>query len=72
MSKDGKSLEALVAFIEKLHLPSGFEVKTNEKIIDDSGVQIAEFDVEMRCKLGTTEMAWLIECRDRPSAGRAP
>lgn len=72
MGKDGKQLEALVAFIEKLHLPLGFEVKTNDKVYNENGVQIAEFDVEIRGKLGTTEIAWLIECRDRPGAGPQP
>jgi predicted RecB family endonuclease len=45
--RDGKQLEALVAFIEKALLPEGFEVKTNERIFNGDGVQIAEFDIEM-------------------------
>lgn len=69
---DGKHLEALVAFVEETMLPQGFDVKTNQCIRNDDGVQIAEFDVEIRGRLGTTDLAWLIECRDRPSAGPAP
>lgn len=69
---DGKQLEALVAFVEQAMLPDGFDVKTNQRIYNDDGVQIAEFDVEIRGKLGTTEVAWLIECRDRPGSGPAP
>ena len=69
---DGKYLEALVAFVEEQMLPEGFEVKTNQKIYNDDGVQIAEFDVEIRGRLGTTEIVWLIECRDRPRSGAAP
>lgn len=69
---DGKPLESLVAFVEKTMLPQGFDVKTNQCIRNDDGVQIAEFDVEIRGRLGTTDIAWLIECRDRPSAGPAP
>lgn len=69
---DGKRLEALVAFVEEKMLPKGYSVKTNRRVYNDEGVQIAEFDVEIRGKLGTTEMAWLIECRDRPGSGPAP
>jgi hypothetical protein len=67
MLKDGKQLEKLVAFVEKLSLPSDFEVSTNRRVFDEDGVPIAEFDVEIRGKVGTTEIAWLIECRDRRS-----
>lgn len=72
MRNDGTELEDLVAIVESLELPEGFEVKTREKIFDESGVQIAEFDIEIRGQLGTTEISWLIECRDRPSEGAAP
>ncbi len=71
MDSNGKQLERLVALIEKLYLPEGFEITTNEKVYDD-GVQIAEFDIEIRGRLGTTEVRWLIECRDRPTEGPAP
>ena len=66
MHNDGKSLEALVSFVEQLHLPPGVEVKTNTRVFNEDGVQIAEFDVEIFGKWGTTEIAWLIQCRDRP------
>jgi hypothetical protein len=72
MSNDGKQLEALVAFVEETLLPQGFEVRTNQRIYNDEGTQIAEFDVEVRGKIGTTSIAWLIECRDRPGSGPAP
>ena len=39
---------------------------------DDEGVQIAEFDIEIRGKVGSTRFNWLIECRDRPADGPAP
>ena len=54
MANDGKQLEALVAAIEKILLPQGFEVKTNERVHNDGGVQIAEFDVEIRGRIGST------------------
>lgn len=72
MSNDGTQLEALVAFVEETLLPQGFEVKTNNRIFNDEGIQIAEFDVEVRGKIGSTSIAWLIECRDRPKSGAAP
>jgi hypothetical protein len=72
MKTDGKQLEALVAFVEKTLLPRGFDVKTNHRVFNDEGVQIAEFDIEVRGKVGSTDIAWLIECRDRPANGAAP
>lgn len=72
MTSDGKQLEALIAFVEETLLPDGFKVTMNERVFNDEGIQIAEFDIEIRGKVGTTEIAWLIECRDRPSSGPAP
>ena len=72
MAADGKQLEALVSFVEKTLLPQGFDVKTNERVYNDDGVQVAEFDVEIRGNVGSTNIAWLIECRDRPGDGPAP
>ncbi len=72
MASDGKQLETLVAYVEKNLLPAGFEVKANERVFDDDGVQIAEFDIEIKGKVGSTSIAWLIECRDRPGHGSAP
>ena len=72
MKSDGKRLENLVAFVEKTLLPAGFKVTTNDRVFNDEGVQIAEFDVHARGRVGTTEFDWLIECRDRPASGPAP
>lgn len=72
MAADGKHLEALVAYVEKTLLPEGFAVSTNEHVFNEEGLQIAEFDIEIRGKVGSTVIAWLIECRDRPSSGPAP
>ena len=69
LASDGKNLEQLVAFVEETLVPQGFEVKTNERIFDETGVPVAEFDVQIQGKLGSTEINWLIECRDRPSSG---
>ena len=53
-------------------MPEGIRVTTNDKIYNDEGIQIAEFDIEVRGKLGSMDFSWLIECRDRPSSGPAP
>ena len=70
-SNDGKQLEALVAFVEGLHLPEGYKIETNKGIYEN-GKQLCELDVLVTGKFGTTDIAWLIECRDRPSKGSAP
>jgi hypothetical protein len=72
MGSDGKQLEGLVSFVEKTLLPQGFDVKTNERVYNDEGIQIAEFDIEIRGNVGSTNIAWLIECRDRPGSGPTP
>jgi hypothetical protein len=69
---DGKALEALVALIEKLHLPEGFKISPNKRVYNRDGIQVAELDVLVEGRLGTTDLKWLIECRDRPSEGPAP
>lgn len=72
MSRDGKRLEALVALVEETLVPAGFTIKTNDRVFNDDGVQVAEFDVLVQGKIGTSEFQWLIECRDRPASGAAP
>ena len=72
MIQDGKSLETLVRQIEELLLPQGFSVIGNHRVYNEEGAQIAEFDVEIRGRLGSTDITWLIECRDRPGQGPAP
>jgi Restriction endonuclease len=69
---DGKQLEGLVSFVERMLLPQGFEVTANERVYNDEGIQIAEFDIEIKGRVGSTDIAWLIECRDRPQQGPAP
>ena len=61
-----------MAFVEKALLPEGFEVRANERVYNDEGAQIAELDVEIRGRIGSTNISWLIECRDRPGDGPAP
>jgi len=61
----------LVAFVEERLVGQGFSVKRGEKVFDKDGTQAAEFDVVVEGKVGSTEIRWLIECRDRPSSGSA-
>lgn len=69
---DGRQLEAIVAHLEEALKPEGFTIEKNDKVFDDDGHQIAEFDIIVRGSFGSTSMNWLIECRDRPSQGAAP
>lgn len=68
---DGRSLESLVSMIEAYFVPSGFTVETRKRVYED-GVQIAELDIIITGRVGTSSFTGLIECRDRPSEGAAP
>ena len=68
----GKDLERLVAYIEQRMLSEGWSVETNVRVRNKEGAQIGEFDVSVRGRVGSTDIFWLIECRDRPSKGPAP
>jgi len=72
MADQGKKLESLVKAVEEIFLPAGFEVIHRSKAFNDEGTQLAEFDLEIRGRVGSTDFKWLIECRDRPSEGSAP
>ena len=72
LRNDGKKLEALVAFVEKTFNKDGCVVITNDKVYNDKGEQIAEFDAIITKPKGEGSFKWLIECRDRPSSGSAP
>lgn len=72
MPTSGKALELIVKVVEDILLPKGFTVSVREKIFNEEGVQIAELDVIVSGKLGSSQVDWLIECRDRPTEGSAP
>lgn len=72
MSNSGKHLENLVKQIESLLLPAGFTIESRERIFNDEGIQIAEFDIVITGKIGSSPIKILIECRDRPTEGPAP
>ncbi|MEQ1783946.1 MAG: restriction endonuclease [Hyphomonadaceae bacterium] len=72
MTNDGKSLESFVANVEEILVPKGFTVTRGAKRFFESGQQEAEFDVIVSGKVGSADITWLIECRDRPSQGAAP
>jgi predicted RecB family endonuclease len=72
MKKSGKKLEDLVSQIEKILLPHGFEIHKNRREYDDEGVCSNEFDIVVEGKVGSGYYKGLIECRDRPSQGKAP
>lgn len=72
MRNDGRALEELVEYVEKTLSNEGFQVEVNRTLHNEEGIQIAEFDVTVVGRFGSTEISWLIECRDRPSSGKAP
>jgi Restriction endonuclease len=69
---DGRDLETLVRGIEEYLSPKDWKITSRKKAYSDNGAQIAEFDIVIEGKIGSASVNWLIECRDRPSAGRAP
>jgi hypothetical protein len=72
MASDGRALENLVRTVEAFFIPKGCKVEPRKLVYGDEGAQLAELDILVTGRLGTTEIRWLIECRDRPSDGRAP
>lgn len=68
----GKPLEQLVRDIEEFLLPLGFTISANERVYDENGIQIAEFDLVIQGMIQRHEYRWLIECRDRPQKGPQP
>jgi hypothetical protein len=72
MSHDGKDLEGLVELIESLALPDGFNITRRHLVRDENGELLAELDLVIEGVVGVTSFKYLIECRDRPSAGSAP
>lgn len=72
MKNTGKKLELLIKEIEEHLLPEGFNIALNKRVFNEGGVQIAEFDIVITGRLGSSSIKWLIECRDRPSEGAAP
>jgi hypothetical protein len=72
MAANGHELERLVADLESLLLGTGFTVAPNDCVFDGDGNQIAEFDITIEGRVGSTRFRWLVECRDRPSEGAAP
>jgi hypothetical protein len=71
-TNDGTQLEDLVKLIETIRSPPGFSVESRRKVFNDEGVQVAELDITISGKIGTSAWTMLIECRDRPSEGAAP
>jgi hypothetical protein len=72
MRNSGRQLEQLIKDIEQHLLPERFNVELNDRVFTEDGIQIAEFDIVITGRLGSSSVKWLIECRDRPSDGPAP
>lgn len=70
--QSGHALEDLVRRIESHLLPEGYSVRMNERTFDEDGTPVGEFDIIIEGPVGSSNVKWLIECRDRPSVGKAP
>lgn len=68
MNNNGKEIEDIVGAIEKAMKPN-FDVQVRKRILDETGKQIAEFDIEISGEFEALPIRVLIECRDRPSGG---
>jgi Restriction endonuclease len=69
---DGAGLEQLVERLERQLAPNGVTVTRREIVRDADGVAQAELDIVVSGNVGSSQIQWLIECRDRPSEGPAP
>lgn len=69
---DGKQLEEIIRYVEEALLPTGFTVEPRKLVRNEDGILIAELDLDIKGKVGSTIFTWLIECRDRPAEGPAP
>lgn len=69
---DGKRVEKIVALFENFFKEEGCVVTVNDKVYNEDGKQIAEFDIIVEKTSGENLFKWLIECRDRPKSGSAP
>ena len=72
MRNSGKKLEGYIKVIEEILSGNEYSITPNKCVFNKAGKQIAEFDIEIKGKIGRTDFRWLIECRDRPSKGPAP
>lgn len=72
MINKGTGLEIFVSEIEKVFATHPVDVSINRKTFLNDGTQLAEFDVIVEGKVGTSQVKLLLECRNRPSEGAAP
>src|SRR5205809_423690 len=68
MARKGRFLEILVAQLEGLLAPEGIVV-TSPEVFRQNGKIIAEIDVTLRGKFGSSEIFVGLECRARPGDG---
>lgn len=63
--KKWRQFERLVASIEQVLLPRGAIVRHPDRIPDVHTGALREVDASIRCKVGSTELLIIIECRER-------
>jgi len=69
MARKGRAVELLIKHVQQQLVSGDIQVQSPEEFYVD-GKKIAEVDITLRGKIGCTEIAIGIECRDRPSEGR--
>ena len=72
MKNDGKGLEAFVRSVEEVLAGTTMKLIQNRRVYSDDGIQLAELDLEIEGVINGRQFRSLIECRDRPSQGKAP
>lgn len=65
MPRKGKTLEQLIALVERLLVPEGGTVTSPAYLIDKVTSQQREVDIAIRQKVGTSSILVIVECRDR-------
>ena len=65
MPRKGRSLEKLVAFLEKTLGPQGIKVKSPDYIRGCISKSLREIDISLRSHTSSSEILVIIECRDR-------
>lgn len=72
MTNDGRGLEKFVSDVENVLVGSSLRLTKNRRIYSNDGIQLAELDLEIEGIINGRPFRALLECRDRPSQGKAP
>ena len=65
MPREGRTLEKLIASLEKLLTGTNVEIKSPDYIKGVNSESLREVDVSLRTQIGSIEILVILECRDR-------